>query len=85
LEGVVIAGHLPISSFTIILLYKGCAHGELDRIYASIKLLESRDNIKVDLLLICGDFQVSELLFGLLRLRKRKLIHFWARFNFNRV
>ena len=38
---------------------EGCAHGELDRIYASIKHLERVENITVDLLLICGDFQVS--------------------------
>ncbi|KAI8813556.1 lariat debranching enzyme, C-terminal domain-containing protein [Cladochytrium replicatum] len=35
---------------------EGCCHGELDRIYASIRNLE-RDNLKVDLLIVCGDFQ----------------------------
>ncbi|TPX70246.1 hypothetical protein SpCBS45565_g01870 [Spizellomyces sp. 'palustris'] len=36
---------------------EGCCHGELDRIYASIKHLQRVENITVDLLLICGDFQ----------------------------
>ena len=37
---------------------EGCCHGELDKIYDTIVELEKRDNIKVDLLLCCGDFQV---------------------------
>lgn len=32
----------------------GCAHGELETIYAT---LEKQQNVKVDLLLCCGDFQ----------------------------
>lgn len=36
---------------------EGCAHGELDRIYETIEHLEKINNIKVDLLIICGDFQ----------------------------
>ncbi|ORM41762.1 Lariat debranching enzyme [Babesia sp. Xinjiang] len=36
---------------------EGCVHGELDLIYAKIKEKEEADNIKVDLLLCCGDFQ----------------------------
>ncbi|KAI9093725.1 lariat debranching enzyme, C-terminal domain-containing protein [Phlyctochytrium arcticum] len=36
---------------------EGCCHGELDKIYASIKNVENRQGIKVDLLLVCGDFQ----------------------------
>ena len=36
---------------------EGCGHGELDNIYASLALAEQRNGIKVDLLLICGDFQ----------------------------
>ncbi|KAI8967707.1 lariat debranching enzyme, C-terminal domain-containing protein [Mycotypha africana] len=36
---------------------EGCCHGELDDIYGSIRLIEQRDNIKIDLVLICGDFQ----------------------------
>jgi len=36
---------------------EGCCHGELDAIYKQIHQLETRNNYKVDLLLICGDFQ----------------------------
>jgi len=36
---------------------EGCAHGELEEIYTTIKEAEKRDGKKVDLLLCCGDFQ----------------------------
>ncbi|KAL8625307.1 hypothetical protein ACOMHN_030068 [Nucella lapillus] len=36
---------------------EGCCHGELDKIYETLQYLEKANNIKVDLLLICGDFQ----------------------------
>ncbi|XP_025106934.1 lariat debranching enzyme-like [Pomacea canaliculata] len=36
---------------------EGCCHGELDKIYETVQYLEQVNNIKVDLLLICGDFQ----------------------------
>ena len=36
---------------------EGCCHGELDKIYDSIGYIERKKGIKVDLLLICGDFQ----------------------------
>ncbi|KAJ7049470.1 lariat debranching enzyme, C-terminal domain-containing protein [Mycena amicta] len=36
---------------------QGCCHGELDGIYARIRNLEARHHYKVNLLLICGDFQ----------------------------
>ncbi|EIN03753.1 DBR1-domain-containing protein [Punctularia strigosozonata HHB-11173 SS5] len=36
---------------------EGCCHGELDAIYRQIAVLEEQNNYKVDLLLICGDFQ----------------------------
>ncbi|KAF8966394.1 lariat debranching enzyme, C-terminal domain-containing protein [Flammula alnicola] len=36
---------------------EGCCHGELDAIYDQIRQLETRNNYKVDVLLICGDFQ----------------------------
>ncbi|KAJ7714479.1 lariat debranching enzyme, C-terminal domain-containing protein [Mycena maculata] len=36
---------------------EGCCHGELDTIYSQIQSLENRNKYKVDLLLICGDFQ----------------------------
>jgi len=38
---------------------EGCAHGELQQIYNTIDLIEKRDNIKVDLLICCGDFQAT--------------------------
>lgn len=37
---------------------EGCAHGELEKIYATIAALEA-DSEKVDLLLCCGDFQAT--------------------------
>lgn len=36
---------------------EGCCHGQLDAIYEHIQTLEARNDYKVDLLLICGDFQ----------------------------
>ncbi|CAF0949157.1 unnamed protein product [Adineta steineri] len=36
---------------------EGCCHGELDRIYETINQIETDRQIKIDLLLICGDFQ----------------------------
>lgn len=36
---------------------EGCAHGELDKIYEAIEHLQKENSIKVDLLIICGDFQ----------------------------
>ncbi|KAF8218311.1 lariat debranching enzyme, C-terminal domain-containing protein [Mycena galopus ATCC 62051] len=36
---------------------EGCCHGELETIYREIKSLENKHKYKVDLLLICGDFQ----------------------------
>uniref|UniRef100_A0A1B6CUA3 Lariat debranching enzyme C-terminal domain-containing protein n=2 Tax=Clastoptera arizonana TaxID=38151 RepID=A0A1B6CUA3_9HEMI len=36
---------------------EGCAHGELEKIYESVKFLEIQEGIKVDLLICCGDFQ----------------------------
>lgn len=38
---------------------EGCAHGELDNIYESLLTLEQQENIKIDLLICCGDFQAS--------------------------
>jgi lariat debranching enzyme len=39
------------------IVVEGCCHGELDPIYASVARLEAQAGVKVDLLLICGDFQ----------------------------
>jgi lariat debranching enzyme len=36
----------------------GCGHGELDKIYETIQQLEHIQEKKIDLVLICGDFQV---------------------------
>ncbi|GJJ75675.1 lariat debranching enzyme [Entomortierella parvispora] len=36
---------------------EGCCHGELDAIYGAIAQREQQHGYKVDLLLICGDFQ----------------------------
>lgn len=36
---------------------EGCCHGELDAIYGHIQRLETEKKYKVDLLLICGDFE----------------------------
>ncbi|KAI5719902.1 hypothetical protein M8J76_016486 [Diaphorina citri] len=36
---------------------EGCAHGELEKIYDTIALIEKQENLKVDLLICCGDFQ----------------------------
>lgn len=38
---------------------EGCAHGELEKIYDTIALIEEQQKIKVDLLLCCGDFQAT--------------------------
>ncbi|KAG8896492.1 Lariat debranching enzyme B, partial [Tulasnella sp. 403] len=36
---------------------EGCCHGQLDAIYNRIEQLERQNNYRVELLLICGDFQ----------------------------
>lgn len=36
---------------------EGCAHGELEIIYATLQEIEKSDNKKIDLLICCGDFQ----------------------------
>ncbi|KAL1503181.1 hypothetical protein AB1Y20_011239 [Prymnesium parvum] len=41
----------------MLIAIEGCGHGELDKIYAAIAEAEQRNGVKVDLLLICGDFQ----------------------------
>ncbi len=42
---------------SINIVVEGCAHGELDAIYASIRRIEEVQGIRVDLLICCGDFQ----------------------------
>lgn len=41
----------------MLIAVEGCAHGELDRIYETVGQLERQRNVKVDLLICCGDFQ----------------------------
>ncbi|CAG9127968.1 unnamed protein product [Plutella xylostella] len=36
---------------------EGCAHGELEKIYRCIRLLQKRCNFELGLLICCGDFQ----------------------------
>lgn len=36
---------------------EGCAHGELDTIYAAIENIQTKHKIKIELLICCGDFQ----------------------------
>ncbi|KAJ3087510.1 hypothetical protein HK100_008339, partial [Physocladia obscura] len=36
---------------------EGCCHGELDRIYAAVAQTEATTGAKVDVLVVCGDFQ----------------------------
>ncbi|PPR90158.1 hypothetical protein GOBAR_AA30533 [Gossypium barbadense] len=40
---------------------EGCMHGDLDKVYDTIKYIENTRNIKIDLLLCCGDFQALDL------------------------
>ncbi|KAG8934920.1 lariat debranching enzyme, partial [Tulasnella sp. 418] len=42
---------------TMKIAVEGCCHGELDAIYQHINDLEQKNQYKVDLLLMCGDFQ----------------------------
>jgi hypothetical protein len=37
---------------------EGCMHGELDKVYDTMRRLEEAEGIKIDLLICCGDFQV---------------------------
>ena len=46
-----------VYSVIIIKLISGCLHGELDIVYNTIKFIEQQHNTKIDLLLVCGDFQ----------------------------
>ncbi|CAI2167439.1 20396_t:CDS:2 [Funneliformis geosporum] len=36
---------------------EGCCHNQLEQIYKTLNHIENVENIKIDLLLICGDFQ----------------------------
>ena len=36
---------------------EGCLHGELDSLYQAVQKCEAINDIKVDLVICCGDFQ----------------------------
>uniref|UniRef100_A0A1D1YRP8 Lariat debranching enzyme n=1 Tax=Anthurium amnicola TaxID=1678845 RepID=A0A1D1YRP8_9ARAE len=36
---------------------EGCMHGDLENVYATLQHLEKSENVKIDLLICCGDFQ----------------------------
>ncbi|KAL6637753.1 hypothetical protein ACP70R_025325 [Stipagrostis hirtigluma subsp. patula] len=36
---------------------EGCMHGDLDKVYDTLRQLEETEGVKIDLLLCCGDFQ----------------------------
>lgn len=36
---------------------EGCAHGELEKIYECLAVIQEREGITIDLLICCGDFQ----------------------------
>eukprot|EP00842_Homolaphlyctis_polyrhiza_P005754 jgi/Hompol1/617/HPOL_005363-RA len=42
---------------TLQVAVQGCCHGELDKIYSSLKYIQETQGRTVDLLIICGDFQ----------------------------
>lgn len=37
---------------------EGCMHGDLDNVYSTLLHLQEVENMKIDLLICCGDFQV---------------------------
>lgn len=43
----------------MLIAIEGCAHGELEHIYETIQAIQVRDEVKIDLLLCCGDFQAA--------------------------
>ncbi|PFH32953.1 Ser/Thr phosphatase family protein [Besnoitia besnoiti] len=49
------AASTPLSASGIAI--EGCCHGELDAIYRTLARIEEKHNIKIDLLICCGDFQ----------------------------
>lgn len=49
----------------LVVAVEGCCHGELDKIYQELRNYEQRHGRKVDLLLICGDFECVRDIFDL--------------------
>jgi lariat debranching enzyme len=64
---------------------EGCCHGELDKIYHTIEEIEQVIHDKIDLLLICGDFQAvrnqSDLASLACPLKYRKMQSFYKYYN----
>ena len=52
---------------------EGCAHGELDRLYEEILTNETTTSQRVDLVLLCGDVQVSPSLLDSLAANKQAI------------
>lgn len=48
---------ITTSSSEMKIAIEGCAHGELEKIYDTIEYIQQQEQIKVDLLICCGDFQ----------------------------
>lgn len=69
----------------MIIAIEGCAHGELQQIYNTLVLIEKRDNIKIDLLICCGDFQATRNMDDLSSMavppKYRQLCTFYKYFN----
>ncbi|KAG0570744.1 hypothetical protein KC19_6G184600 [Ceratodon purpureus] len=53
----VLISHSFVSNLRSQIAVEGCAHGDLDNIYATLQHLEHTENVKIDLLICCGDFQ----------------------------
>lgn len=51
------ATKLPFRTMKIAV--EGCCHGELNRIYDTLRDAERSEGFKIDLLICCGDFQVQ--------------------------
>ncbi|KAH0834064.1 hypothetical protein J3R83DRAFT_11348 [Lanmaoa asiatica] len=58
LSNLAITSQRPVMKVNLVAV-EGCCHGALDAIYQQIKSLQDRNNYKVELLLICGDFQAA--------------------------
>ena len=56
-SGLASAKTRPQEPGSIRIAVQGCAHGELDAIYATVAEAERAQGRKIDLLLCCGDFQ----------------------------
>jgi len=52
-------GPLDGRAHAVVVVHAEPDHGQLDAIYSHIQSLESQKKVKVDLLLICGDFQAT--------------------------